>query len=244
MRLLAVAALAVAAGVGGFGCSGSDGSEAAEPARVTLPGVAPAPNEDADDEDGYFAVHADTRTCPAPICGGVWVSRVNRERTLCPNGQAQSRCYVADVSFASLGLTAATEADLRSSVGRLLVRGRMTPIALAEGTFGLLNASEVWRAESSRELRGGTFFLVTAEACENLPCPSMTAKKLNSTHYPQRVVGFDVGEDDAQTKVLERVSAQGLVVAGSDFPRREGVSLGVNETFARVTKAPVTSAHD
>src|SRR5262249_44715728 len=71
----------------------------------------------------YYTLRPDLRRCASPMCGGVFVQRVNRASTRCVDGSWASECYVADVSLDSLGFTDAEKASFESSP--IVVRGEI-----------------------------------------------------------------------------------------------------------------------
>jgi hypothetical protein len=58
----------------------------------------------ADDAYTYFEIAADARKCASPMCGGWFVSRLNRATTQCHDGRYAASCYtpVLDWSQAKL----------------------------------------------------------------------------------------------------------------------------------------------
>src|SRR5688572_21550681 len=51
----------------------------------------------------YFQLTRDLRRCASPLCGGFWLSAVNRLATRCSDGSYRSRCYVAEADFRAAG---------------------------------------------------------------------------------------------------------------------------------------------
>ncbi|MBA3391495.1 MAG: hypothetical protein H0T89_02570 [Deltaproteobacteria bacterium] len=91
-----------------------------------------AGESDADGESGkgdtadaftYFEVTPDTRACSLDAdCGGFFVSRANRAKTVCTDGSSAARCYVRSLDWSRTRLpdTLAFEAKLREGVAFLL----------------------------------------------------------------------------------------------------------------------------
>src|SRR5688500_9671032 len=60
----------------------------------------------------YFTLKRDFRRCMFPMCGGYYVSRVNRATTRCADGNYAAACYVAELNLSGLDVDAATQAEL------------------------------------------------------------------------------------------------------------------------------------
>src|SRR5262245_64485458 len=65
---------------------------------------------------GYFSVQQDLRLCPTPVCGGVFVSLLNKRLTACPDGEQHPSCHAATVDWSRLGLSPAATAELEAAV--------------------------------------------------------------------------------------------------------------------------------
>src|SRR6476661_6013307 len=87
-------------------------------------GCASAPSDEdaseslAESEDGlsiganagfYIVTHRDLRRCASPMCGGVFVKRVNADQTRCVDGSLQSECYVESIQLGGMGLSSREE---------------------------------------------------------------------------------------------------------------------------------------
>jgi hypothetical protein len=74
----------------------------------------------------YYA-EKDTRKCASPMCGGYFISSVNRKKTECHDLTLQPSCYVSEISgFAeSRGIVQGT-LQLRSNFGYLVARNAWT----------------------------------------------------------------------------------------------------------------------
>lgn len=144
---------------------------------------------------GYFIVTArDYRRCMSPICGGLFVKRVNATTTRCADGSLQTSCYVASIDTASLGLTADEQVEFQEalSAGQALIRAsRMSSFTFNGTKLGKLTAKEGWLAQGpagrapqmANALPGGTFYRVSDNGvrCMRAPCPTTTLSKLNAT---------------------------------------------------------------
>jgi len=129
----------------------------------------------------YYTVEPDTRRCVYPVCGGVWVSRVNRYYTKCADGSWQQSCYVADFDIDGLGLDDKQVGELRSST-QVLYRGTIEEnVVGTHGNMGKFVASEAWQGLPDANPEG--LFVKAGDngiRCITTPCPSTSEAKLNS----------------------------------------------------------------
>ncbi len=173
---------------------------------------------------GFFIVtHRDFRRCVSPLCGGVWVKRVNESRTYCGNGTYGAECYVAATDLVPTGLDAA-ERDAflaKFESGTALVRGTMRSMSFNGTRLGKLRAIEAWAGVGAEASVVDSTFFRTADngiRCIKAPCPSLTAYTLNSrdSHNIIRVdldgVAADPSELDAASTALG--TREGILVAG------------------------------
>jgi len=159
-------------------------------------------------------VEPDLRLCASPLCGGVWVRRVNHSTTGCLDGTLAARCYAARVAGVVPPLAGA------------LVRGRLEPAGL-DGfpRLAALRALASWRpVAASRAWRGALFRVRdTGLRCVTTPCFSLEARALEST---RRVTLSSVGLSVLASQPAELARAQVALA-------REGVLVA-----GRVTVAP------
>jgi hypothetical protein len=172
--------------------------------------------------DAYFEVQPDFRKCLFPLCGGVFVKRVNQVSTRCADGKKADRCYVPTVSWKGLGLGAA-EIDAAQGAlyaGKLLVKGRIVSWNYESfGNLGQFVASEAWVAETDGEADGPFVRLTDSGArCITTPCPSIREDKLNCSGTVN-IAGVDFGPSgatDAQVEqaFLDMLSPSGVIATG------------------------------
>jgi hypothetical protein len=48
-------------------------------------------------DDIYYTIRRDLRRCISPLCGGWFISRVNKKQTRCADGSRANECYVAEI---------------------------------------------------------------------------------------------------------------------------------------------------
>jgi hypothetical protein len=195
----------------------------------------------------YFRVVAqDNRKCAFPMCGGVFVSRVNFEQTKCIDGTWQDRCYVSELDFGSLVLPPAQNIKLDGEArgGHVVIRGKFAAKKYGATKGTVLAATEAWQAESE-STPSGTFYAVrdSGIVCKTSPCPTIHQAKLNSTSS-RNVTGLDLSGAGLNSKQLGGVFASldgdGVLVAGSDVvvpkagPAGDGTNLVATAVYAAV----------
>lgn len=177
------------------------------------------------DQSTYYSVRPDYRKCVYPLCGGLWVSRVNRPNTRCADGSRASECYVADADLSSLGLPETQEADVESSLraGRLILRGNIARKKYPGfGALGHFEVSEAWEPATSAE-PSGKFYRVTDSGirCITYPCPSFHEAKLNR-RAEQALASIDLTQVGASDEAINdayeaTTSADGILIAGTHY---------------------------
>lgn len=173
---------------------------------------------------GYFVVtRRDFRKCMAPLCGGVYVKRVNDATTRCADGSMQPECYVASITLGGSGLSAREQADAVAQIqsGKALVKARTYKTRFNGHTLGTLKGTEVWLAATG-STPDGTFYRAADNGvrCITTPCPSVSASELNgkSSHAVIDVV-LEQTATPADQDILSRANAavgtqEGILVAG------------------------------
>src|SRR5262249_28292668 len=153
-----------------------DNAPAAAEASVTHGRYRPDPRN-----SSYFTAAADPRLCPSPLCGGFWVASVNQTYTVCANGSAAARCYVAEIDLSAAGLSAEQAVKVRGAAGHLLLRGSIGPSEFgAFGNLGVLRADEAWIGHP-KIVATGNFYRATSTGivCFTYPCPTVKIAPLN-----------------------------------------------------------------
>jgi hypothetical protein len=173
---------------------------------------------------GYLHIRPDYRKCAAPMCGGYFVSRVNRSSTQCADGSYADACYVADADFDGLGLNNQQLDRLLTAVGAnaALVRGFLDEAVFPGGgdrTFGTLSVTEAWVAGTTNDAEGPYLHAeFTPLACITFPCPSIRERKLNSD-LSAMIADLDftqMGATDAEMTAASQAlhSDEGVIVTG------------------------------
>jgi hypothetical protein len=165
---------------------------------------------------GFYIVTArDARRCASPMCGGLFVKRVNASATRCADGTMQQACYVASIDTSALDLN---DDDLAAftdalTTGQALIRAAgMGSTTFGTQRLGKLVAKEGWLAQGpaaataagpvpSNSLPTGMFIRAkdSGVRCFRAPCPSTRVNKLNS-YLARSVTDLDLvgaGADSA-----------------------------------------------
>ena len=210
--------------------------------------------QDATDDDAlgadtvYVVTRQDFRKCAYPMCGGVFIKAVNKAKTKCFDGTKQSECYVADVDESPLGLTGKQADEVSSGItaGSVLVSGQLEPVDSGHAGFGKLVAYKAFAAETGNTVSGGYFTLEPSGiTCIKAPCPSLRARKLNTTSVKQ-VTDVDMSAlgltDEEASAFMAVIYEKNLVVSGSlkNVSSPEGVHrvFKVSEIFSTVEALP------
>jgi hypothetical protein len=123
----------------------------------------------------YYSIRPDLRLCPAPLCGGFFVSAVNRARTQCADGTVAPSCYVTEIDWDDL--------DTEGSDPATLVLGKIESKEVPGfGPLGVLVADKAWRPATDARPKG-TFFghRESDVVCSTSPCPVIEQRVLNRT---------------------------------------------------------------
>ena len=171
---------------------------------------------------GYFVVtRRDSRRCVSPICGGVFVKRVNQATTRCADGSMQAECYVASYDFRPTGLDATEASDFETLFenGTGLVRATMVSTRFNSHRLGKLRVTEALRGAGEVAV-SGTFYRIADNGirCITTPCPSSSAYTLNSRDE-QHIIKLDLAavpasRDEAADAQAALATPPGLLVSG------------------------------
>lgn len=170
----------------------------------------------------YYSIWRDRRKCASPMCGGYFVSRVNRTSTQCHGGSYAVACYVVDVDLEALGLEAKEAAAFRKAIdaGQAVLRGS---IKLGTQGLGFLLATEGYSAATT-VAPTGIFYRASDSVvrCLSARCKSVHEAKLNST-LSRDIAVLDLSgvgaSDDQLTGAYSELAKGSLIVAGSNTSR-------------------------
>lgn len=171
----------------------------------------------------YFAKVADDyRRCMFPICGGMYVDRVNQSKVKCADGTWDKQCYVAEYDFSAIAQgEEANELAQLARAGRLVVRGELGTGFYPEfPEIAVLHVSEAWVAPTENPATG-IFYRAhdLGIMCITHPCVSTELTRLNRNADPiSQVAGVDLtrtGLSDEQIDQAWQAMQDGSVmVAG------------------------------
>jgi hypothetical protein len=171
---------------------------------------------------GYYVfTRQDMRRCVSPMCGGLFVKRVNQAKTRCVDGTLQTECYVSALDFAAMDLDEATKIsfDDRFQDGKGVVRAAMSSTMFNGARVGKLTVREAWDAAGNTNVTS-TFYRIAdnGRRCVTTPCPTLSAFTLNSrdemTLKSARFSGVGSAAERAQANAAIS-TAQGVIAAGS-----------------------------
>jgi hypothetical protein len=176
----------------------------------------------------YFAITADLRRCASPMCGGWYVTPLNRRGVECPDERFAERCYTPALDWSDAELSADEQATMLEACRRGAIAG--TPYAIVRGRFEAGNATpmpelgrfvvdEAWVAANEAPA-DGVFVRVADNGlrCFTTPCPSLTEHTLNRRRTID-IAGIDWSPaaltDEELDACIERLDTpDGLIVAG------------------------------
>lgn len=167
-------------------------------------------------------VAPDFRRCMAPLCGGLYVKRVNQSKIKCADGTWQKQCYVAAYDFSAIAEgEEATLLAQEAYADRLVVRGELKKGFYADfPEVPVLAVTEVWQAATDAAPKG-VFHRAhdLGIMCITTPCISVELTRLNRNADPvTRVAGADLGKTGASDEQIndawQRMSDDAVLVAG------------------------------
>lgn len=191
------------------------------------------------DDSFFFSVREDIRDCAYPMCGGYWVKRVNRNVTLCSDGQYRKECYVVDMDWNDSDFPEQQAYELERLSSTIIFRGTLTDMYFepTDTIFHILSITEVWMSATDKEISlliEGVFFRITDSGirCYTTPCASFNSSRLNS------FLSFPIHELDlsaslaSEEQIAEAISTifnseDGLLVFGTNSFFREATSFGI-----------------
>lgn len=187
----------------------------------------------------YIANGRDLRRCAYPLCGGVYMKRVNQAKTVCSDGSADSQCRVLEFDFKALSIDSASESKLKQLVdqGQALVRGSIVKTApIAGKTYDKFVVQEAWEARALAA-PSGNFVRVRKVPVACPACASYQSEQLNGSVAAQRFhrLVFDPARFSATlARELESTLASadsGLLLAGKREASGSTYRFQVSEAY-------------
>lgn len=181
----------------------------------------------------YVVFRHDLRRCLSPVCGGYWVSDLNR-KTLREE-------YVSGFDFSGSGLTEETQAKaLAAGEGEVVLRGKLGPTESRFNTRAFLVLEAFRGMPGVRAAATDSFYRV--ERADNIrciaaPCPSLRAIKLHTTQatlfHEVSVARASKTNVDARW-MTSRITDKGALVAAAFVTRNRSTTLDVAQVFMRL----------
>lgn len=170
----------------------------------------------------YVVTGRDFRKCAWPMCGGYFVKAINKAKTTCFDGTKQPECYVSDLDLTPMELPEEQSFAVRdrATAGEVLISGNLQPVGGDFGNgFGKLVGFKAWQNRDAGAV-SGTAHLVASSGivCITTPCPSLEARKINST-VVKAVTDLDFAAldltDDEEAAAGSVAATTGLMATGS-----------------------------
>ena len=139
----------------------------------------------------YVVTRQDFRKCAYPMCSGVYVKAVNKAKTTCFDGSKEAECYIPEIDLSAMELSEQQTSDLQNEAksGSIMISGHIAPMGneVVNGDgFGKLVGFKAWRNRDGEPVSGLVHLVESSGiTCITAPCPSLHAKKLNSTVVKQ-----------------------------------------------------------
>lgn len=203
----------------------------------------------------YFEIRTDLRKCVSPLCGGYFLSRVNRSYTTCVDNSVNAACYVPALDWSESGLSdglqqklvSAASLDATSDGVRAIVRGRFAPQQYVQGNLGRFIVTEAW-VEEGDTVSEGVFVRAKTNhiQCIAAPCPTVTEKALN-TARTANIAEIDwslAGLEDREIQAMnDRLNDDsGVIFAGDRYLFSENGRTAKGRTataaYARLVDVP------
>ena len=205
----------------------------------------------------FFTMHGDMRKCAFPMCGGEFLTRVNRSTTVCHDGKSAESCYTPELDFSESGLSEDAQNKLRATAAqgvfegaaRPLVRGRFAKknFTTPSPEMGRFIVTEVWLPQGPNA-GDGVFARLQDNGlrCIAAPCPSTTEKGLNTSRSAAiSDIDFSLSGIDEELigeLVHEMFQPHGLIIAGDRFSVKIDGRKGKGRTATNVWKKLVEQA--
>ena len=181
----------------------------------------------------YVVFRHDMRRCISPLCGGYWVSDLNRK--------TQREEYVSGLDFSGSGLTEETQAKaLEAGEGEIVLRGKLGPTETHFNTRAFLVLEAFRGMPGVRAAATDSFYRVERAdsiRCIVAPCPSLRAIKLHTT---QQTLFHEVSVTRASKTNVDarwmtsRITDKGALVAAAFVTRNRSTTLDVAQVFMRL----------
>ena len=203
-------------------------------------GVGHCSEEEELDVRGYYLLKQDQRRCIDPLCGGYWITKVNRRKMRCADGIRKQSCYIAEFT-----------SDLKphfTSNENILIKGTRSKKDFGK-PFGILGTFSLDRGHVAvTDVDGfGSFFAIENNGvqCITKPCLVFDNYLLNTRRIKRTSsIEFDgkLG-DEAAEKARTQLSAGEVVLVSATRRRVKSKSgkekqLLVNQIYNPTVECP------
>lgn len=198
----------------------------------------------------YYTIEPDYRRCPAPYCGGWWLTKVNTYSSAVGIDTLDSlvapiipqRIYVAEINYRALGLSPEEIRTFEYNIhrGRAFIRGVLqpysNPLPPAWSPLQTLLATGTWLAANDNPAIGPYLNLKSSGiVCITTPCPYYDVHILNTNfRTPAHELNLKRANlTEKQTAQAWRdISEGGLIMTGVKFVSQgmTGTGLGIAAT--------------
>lgn len=156
------------------------------------------------DQKHYYLATQDLRKCVSPLCGGIFIQKVNRRAMRCPDGEVQKSCYIGEFDWRKLGSN--PFGVVGSFDEAILLKGKPTKSLDTQfGNVGRFEAEAAFQHFGSDASKGKYAGLQNnGILCITSPCFSFDMLKLNS-NKTRKLSGIDYSQLDADKNIVEQV---------------------------------------
>jgi hypothetical protein len=177
------------------------------------------------DPKGFYRARQDFRKCVSPMCGGIYVSKLNRYSMRCPNGKRARECYIGNVDWQDLG------GSVFDGDETLVLQGDIKEGKDEISSWGTFVVTTALRAAGDKKARG---LFVGIEnngiVCITSPCFSYDQYLLNS-RWTTTLSGLNLDRAGADKKAVEEaynvIGSGGVLIAqGYNYRTREMTGRG------------------
>jgi hypothetical protein len=196
----------------------------------------------------FYTIQLDYRLCPAPTCGGWWLTKVN-QYTVKPSDELLSGSitpiipnpiHVTKIDYTALHLKPSQILVFENNIGagRAFIRGVVAPYTVQNYPTNLLKATGTWLAVNDT-VASGPYMNVrsTGIVCITTPCPYYEAQLLN-IGYRTLVHELDLKRAELTDKQLQvawnEVSGKGLIMTGLRYSSQGQTGSGLGVAATRV----------
>ena len=155
------------------------------------------------DQKNYFLATQDFRKCVSPLCGGIFIQKVNRHAMRCPDGRFKKSCYVGEFDWHKIGRNPFEVATANTAI---LLKGKPTKSKdKSFGNVGRFEAEAAFQQFGDHIAYKGHYAGLRNNGivCITTPCFSFDRLPLNS-HRKSKLSGINFSQLDIDKNVLEQ----------------------------------------